>query len=418
MKLCLSLVLLVFVPLAKNQPQARYDNYQVFAITAQSEDATQLLLHLKSSSDSLMFMDSIQIYEPVNVVVAPHKLPDIIDILERSDMDYNVVSEDFQTILNEEANDTQKQVSEYNWDNYQDLEKTYLWMLGLSKKYKQVTFFKAGETFEKRNIMGVKISHKPGNKVIFLEAGIHAREWIAPATATFIIHQLLSSNVTSVRRMAESYDWYIIPHCNPDGYVYSRRSQRFWRKTRSCSRFAFGSCVCYGTDPNRNWDDHWNTVGSTNDPCSEIYPGRKPFSEIETYSLSKFMRTVPITLYIDMHAYSQFLMYPYGYTSKPPANIKDYRQIYKATVQALARRYGTNYTGGSLYSTVGPNSGSSVDWVIGKLGVPISLIYELRPKSRNPNGFALPPNQIIPNGLEVLDSMVALVNEARKLGYL
>ena len=32
----------------------------------------------------------------------------------------------------------------------------------------------------------------PGAASIWLEAGIHAREWIAPAVATYIVNQLVS----------------------------------------------------------------------------------------------------------------------------------------------------------------------------------------------------------------------------------
>lgn len=34
-----------------------------------------------------------------------------------------------------------------------------------------------GKTYEGRQILGIKISFKPGNKGVFLEGGIHAREW-------------------------------------------------------------------------------------------------------------------------------------------------------------------------------------------------------------------------------------------------
>jgi len=42
-----------------------------------------------------------------------------------------------------------------------------------------------------------------------------------------------------------------LPSANPDGYEYSRDSDRLWRKTRSKT----GSIVgCKGVDGNRNWD--------------------------------------------------------------------------------------------------------------------------------------------------------------------
>lgn len=81
--------------------------------------------------------------------------------------------------------------------------------------------FIVGQSYEGRRIRGVKISYKSGNPGIFIEANIHAREWITSATATWLINELLSSKDVKVRNIAENYDWYILPVLNVDGFVYS-----------------------------------------------------------------------------------------------------------------------------------------------------------------------------------------------------
>lgn len=60
-------------------------------------------------------------------------------------------------------------------------------------------------------------------------------------------------------------------------------------------------------------------------------------------------------------------------------------------------------------------TGSSLDWVKAKLKLPVTFLYELRDTGRY--GFLLPANQIIPNGQEVLDSLVVMFQEANKFGY-
>ena len=65
-----------------------------------------------------------------------------------------------------------------------------------------------------------------GNKAVFLEANIHAREWITSATATWFLNELLTSTDPEVRRLAENYDWHILVVTNPDGYVYSHTTVR------------------------------------------------------------------------------------------------------------------------------------------------------------------------------------------------
>lgn len=56
-----------------------------------------------------------------------------------------------------------------------------------------------------------------------------------------------------------------------------------------------------------------------------------------------------------------------------------------------------------------------MDYVKGALHKPIAYTYELRDKGRY--GFLLPPDQIIPTGEETLDSLVAMIKEAKAHGY-
>lgn len=58
--------------------------------------------------------------------------------------------------------------------------------------------------------------------------------------------------------------------------------------------------------------------GSSSNPCSETYAGSAPFSEIETKSLSEFIKSIEdkYDAYISFHSYSQLLMFPYGHTKE------------------------------------------------------------------------------------------------------
>ncbi|KAM8715104.1 hypothetical protein ACLKA7_002190 [Drosophila subpalustris] len=305
---------------------------------------------------------------------------------------------------------------EHNWEQYYELEDTYSWMVTLAKQYPHVvTLIEGGKTYQGRSILGVKISkslsEKPG---IFLEAGIHAREWIAPAAATYIIQQLLTSNLDSVKQLAENYNWYVFPHANPDGYVYTHTTDRMWRKTRT----PYGSC--FGADPNRNWGFHWNEVGASSSACSDTYAGPSAFSEIETQSLSEYIASLKgkIQLYISLHAYSQYLLYPYGHTGDLPDNVEDFKKVFDASIAAVSQRYNTKYTGGNIYDAIYPAAGASVDWAYGTQDVRMAFCYELRPSSNSIlTGFKLPAAQIIPASEELLDSIVAMVGEVNKLGY-
>lgn len=279
-----------------------------------------------------------------------------------------------------------------------------------------------GTTYEGRPIRGVKISiggattdtdnsgHKPG---VFIEGGIHAREWISPAFVTYLANELLTSRISSVRWAAESHDWYIVPTVNPDGYVYTHTGDRLWRKTRQPH-----GLWCRGADPNRNWDFHWNEHSTSPYPCSDIYPGPAPFSEPEVRGYADYLRELGdrISTFVAFHSFSQLLLYPYGHTKKPAANQADLQSIGDAAARALERRYGTKYRVGSIHDTIYPASGASADWVYGVLNVSLSFTYELRPDN-GWRGFELPAEQIVPVGEETVESLVALLLRAQELKY-
>ncbi|KAK6982080.1 carboxypeptidase B, partial [Biomphalaria glabrata] len=81
-----------------------------------------------------------------------------------------------------------------------------------------------GKSFEGRDMPFIKIQSNdswPGKRTIFIDAGVHSREWISPAMAVEIIHRLAlnTENDRAVHKLLEMFDWLIVPLVNPDGYV-------------------------------------------------------------------------------------------------------------------------------------------------------------------------------------------------------
>lgn len=79
-----------------------------------------------------------------------------------------------------------------------------------------------GNSYEGREMKAIKIS-SGGNRnkpVIFVDGGIHAREWAASAEALCIISALVEDSRN--QNLIENVDWYILPLVNPDGFEYSR----------------------------------------------------------------------------------------------------------------------------------------------------------------------------------------------------
>ncbi|XP_065087363.1 zinc carboxypeptidase A 1-like [Ochlerotatus camptorhynchus] len=396
---------------------ARYDNYRVYEVIPTSENQLKLLNELKQSSDSLIFLESgSHAGAKFNIVVAPHKLADFTEALLNEGINARIVDKNMQRSIDQERNRMKSRRTKgvFDFQDYHELDDIHAWLDKLATEYEQVEVVEGGHSFENRSIKGVKVSYKSGNPGVFIEGGIHAREWISPATVTYILNELLTSQDPKVRGIAENYDWYFFPSVNPDGYVYTHKKDRLWRKTRT--PYSGG---CFGADPNRNWDFHWAEQGTSNRCQADTYGGPYAFSEVETKTLSQYVASLKgkIQAYISFHSYSQLLLFPYGHTGAHTPNHNDLNEIAKATVTSLAKRYGTKYKYGNIYDAIYPASGASVDWAYGTLGVKIAYTYELRPGSNSWNGFVLPASKIVPTGEETLDSLVTLLEESERRGY-
>ncbi|XP_018337843.1 PREDICTED: uncharacterized protein LOC108745920 [Trachymyrmex septentrionalis] len=384
--------------------KATYDNYKVFRITPTTQKHITLLRELKSHLQFIFWETPVLVNVTLNLMVVPNYLPQFYEVITQIGVPYYINIENVQTLIDQTM---PRYKSTFDFKSYHSLEIIYNNMDDLAKQYpNKVKIIVGGKTYEKRQIKGVQVSFKPNNPGIFLEGGIHAREWISPATVMYILHQLLVSNNSDIRNLADSHDWYIFPLFNPDGYVYTHKMDRLWRKNRKPQNL-----FCIGTDLNRNWNYKWNTTGVSKNPCFNSYPGSKPFSEIETKSMSKYIQSISnkFYAYISFHSFKQLLMFPYGHTKIHLDNYDELYAIGLKAIAALKKKYGTEYRIGNIAETIYLVSGTTIDYIKGTYNKHIVYVYELR--DRGHYAFLLPPDQIIPTGVETLDSLVTIFKE-------
>lgn len=77
-------------------------------------------------------------------------------------------------------------------------------------------------------------------QVVWIDCGIHAREWISPATCQWVLDQLTSGYNADpgITELLDAYDFHILPVVNPDGYAFS------WDEVSARSYFTVNIFLC------------------------------------------------------------------------------------------------------------------------------------------------------------------------------
>jgi len=395
--LCLGLALAV-------QADKTYHGYKVFRTGKLNSTNAALLRQLQLSSSHLDFWTEPAPGRRTDVMVNPDTVSHMETFFKNNDIHFHEMVDDVESMLREVDQSRRKSVQRGNraydldWNDYYDHDTLNQFLEALAEANDFADVISIGQSYEGRDMKVLAVTKAgPGAPNVWLEAGIHAREWVAPAVATFIMRELVEDYAEHPEYL-DKINWYLLPSANPDGYMYSHNSDRLWRKTRSDTGSVLG---CKGVDPNRNWGFHFGESGTSNDKCSEIYPGPAAFSEKETTNIKNFVETldpVPILGHC-FHSYSQLWLWPYGYDYNAyPDNYKEIEQLAIDASDALFQVHGTVFdpiNSADLY----PAAGASDDWYKGVLGTRFSFTTELRDTGRY--GFVLPPNQIIPSGEEM-----------------
>ncbi|XP_017480758.1 PREDICTED: carboxypeptidase B-like [Rhagoletis zephyria] len=355
----------------------------------------------------------------VDFMVAPEYETEIKAILKKQNMETETLINDVGRILGKQKEGDGSSLlylapNETSFfQKYQPLSNIYQYIEEISRQHPDLCSLETiGKTSEGRVMKIIKVgysnSSKPNKPIVWIDAGIHAREWIAPATAIYIINKLVNNeDDNDIVDLLHEFDFHILPSANPDGYEYSRNFDRFWRKTRSRNRNSLlGSLFCIGVDPNRNYGWQWKKAGSSNNPCSNTYHGPFPFSEPETKAIGEHVlkHKDRVKLFVSLHSYSQLILTPWGWTKDLPKAYPDLMRVAQIGSRAIKMRYGTEYEYGT--------SPSILYWAHGAAEIKYAYTFELRDKGSY--GFLLPARFIKPTGEETVDALVAMLTEIKK----
>ena len=161
---------------------------------------------------------------------------------------------------------------------YLDYNEIIDYMFIKAAEYPEIcTVEQIGESLEGRGIFILKVhganASPPNKPELYMEAVLHAREWITSGALNWILAEVLEKYGTDARITAavDAMDFTFNLVANPDGYQHSHTPLgRLWRKNRSPSPDP-NRPQCIGTDPNRNWPAGWGGDGASTDPCSDAF---------------------------------------------------------------------------------------------------------------------------------------------------
>lgn len=232
----------------------------------------------------------------------------------------------------------------------------------------------------------------PNKPNMVLLGAIHAREYTTAELNTRFAEWLVQNYGSNAEAtwLLDNYRFHLILQANPDGRKKAETGLS-WRKNTNTSN---GSCStnAYGVDLNRNFPFHWNTVpgGSSANACVDTYHGPTSASEPETQNIVRYVAGTRAAdgsysggvfadrrsdtsssaapadtsgIFMDIHSYSQLVLWPWGDTSTLAPNGPALRTLGRRL--AWFNSYSPEQSS-QLYAT----DGATDDTMYGLLGVP------------------------------------------------
>ena len=219
--------------------QARFDQFKVLRVNIPDEKTAQHIFH-PGLKESFKILAEPRIGYYSDVMVAPDNMKKVIGNLRSMHLNFSVIIENVQRVMELELTPSRAWKKKSNadhpmtWTEYHSYSDIEAYMDFLAKNYPDfVSVVHIGTSYEGRPMRVLRICKggSCGNKpAMWIDGGIHAREWIAPAVATYHMRELVENGRNQY--LLDKLDWYILPLHNPDGYQYSRTSDRMWRKNR------------------------------------------------------------------------------------------------------------------------------------------------------------------------------------------
>ncbi len=278
-----------------------------------------------------------------------------------------------------------------NYSCYETVEETFAAAQAFATNHPTLaSWIDVGDSWQKTKGLGgydmkvLKLTNSavPGPKPkLFVQSAIHAREYTTAPLVLEFARWLVNGYGTNADAtwIMDHHEVHLLLQSNPDGRK-KAEGGLLWRKNTNTA-YCGATSNSRGADLNRNFSFGWNSTngeGSSSNQCDETYHGPSAGSEPEVKAIEAYIRSLwpdrrgpgvndaapsdTSGIHLDIHSYSQLVLWPWGTTSTPAPN--------GTALQTLGRRlaYFNGYTPEQsigLYPTDGTSDGPSY----GELGV-------------------------------------------------
>lgn len=245
------------------------------------------------------------------------------------------------------------------------------------------------DTFDGRKLWHLRIGNADARKKVFINGGIHAREYITSQlvmkqTEAYLRHIASDDFYGGMRyrRLWRCVQIHVLPMVNPDGIAISqggldgllteKARERVRAIARLDDRSADGDYLtrwkanANGVDLNRNFDALWeNYQGPAGHPSADHYKGEKPGCEPESAAMIRLTETEAFDRTISYHTQGNVIYWYFGQKGR----------LYTDTLN-FARRISeiTGYPADRSFRSLDP--AGYKDWAISRKGIP-SLTIEV-----------------------------------------
>jgi len=193
------------------QGKENFTGHQVIRAVVDTVEQADTLAAIQSNYD---FWTEVGVGRSVDIRVSPDQVDKLMEVLNRVSIKSSVMIHDVESLLDitnmvpVSEEQRLRQGHSMDWTSYHPIEDMHSYLNYLRDTYDFVTLDTIGQSYDGSDMIFAKVCRGGcGNKpAMWIDGGIHAREWISPATAMFMLKELVENDADHPD-LLENLDW-------------------------------------------------------------------------------------------------------------------------------------------------------------------------------------------------------------------